>query len=86
MANNHNSAEYNHKDKRLKEQDQTEILIVESAHPYPEAAVLHYQARLSDTVTWLVAEFSPESGVGPDDSLQLFIPKVLSGEPRTSTC
>ena len=50
---------------------------MESDHPYPEATVLHYQTVLSDSVSWMVAEFSPESGIGPDDSLEIYVSEVF---------
>ena len=53
-----------------------ETVIVESNHPYPEATVLHYQTVLSDSVSWMVAEFSPESGIGPDDCLEVYVSEV----------
>ena len=71
--------EHNFK-KRTKEQDAVETVIVESDHPYPEATVLHYQTVLSDSVSWMVAEFSPESGIGPDDSLELYVSEVMTHE------
>ena len=40
------SLDINHKDRKRKNSDDTETVIVESAHPYPEATVLHYQVSL----------------------------------------
>ncbi|KAL5268418.1 hypothetical protein ACHWQZ_G002322 [Mnemiopsis leidyi] len=74
-------SEHNFK-KRTTEQESVETVIVESDHPYPEATVLHYQTVLSDSVSWMVAEFSPESGIGPDDSLEIYVSEESTKSSR----
>ena len=43
-------------------EENVETSIVESEHPYPEATLLHYQTSFTDSVKWMVVEFSPETG------------------------
>eukprot|EP00116_Pleurobrachia_bachei_P001734 sb/3461996/ len=77
--------DFNSKDRgdRQRDEYETETVIVESEHPYAEGTVLHYQAVLSDNVGWMVLDFSPESGIGPDDTLEVFVtPPSLSRSPE----
>ncbi|XP_050975818.1 E3 ubiquitin-protein ligase MYCBP2 isoform X7 [Labeo rohita] len=49
--------------------------VIESDHPYKQAAVTQYKVSFPDCVRWMTVEFDPQCGTAqPEDVLRLLIP------------
>ncbi|KTF85427.1 hypothetical protein cypCar_00028935, partial [Cyprinus carpio] len=49
--------------------------VIESDHPYKQAAVTQYKVSFPDCVRWITVEFDPQCGTAqPEDVLRLLIP------------
>ncbi|XP_035377127.1 E3 ubiquitin-protein ligase MYCBP2 isoform X5 [Electrophorus electricus] len=52
--------------------------VIESDHPYKQAAVTQYKVSFPDCVRWMTIEFDPQCGTAqPEDVLRLLIPSRM---------